>query len=76
MDLMNRIFRSYLDRFVVVFINGILVYSKTRKKQVTHLKIILQTLKDHQLYAKKEKCDFWMTKIKFLGHVFLMKGFL
>ena len=69
MDLMNRIFRPYLDRFVVVFIDDILIYSKTREGHAKHLRIVLQTLRDHQLYAKRSKCDFWMTEVKFLGHV-------
>ena len=69
MDLMNKIFKSYLDRFVVVFIDDILVYSKTREKHADHLRIIVQTLRDHLLYAKREKCDFWMTEVNFLGHV-------
>ena len=69
MDLMNKIFKPYLDRFVVVFIDDILVYSKTKEEHVNHLRIVLQTLRDHLLYAKREKCDFWMTKVKFLGHV-------
>ena len=68
-DLMNIIFKLYLDRFVVVFIDDILVYFKTREEHADHLRIVLQTLRDHQLYAKREKCDFWMTKVKFLGHV-------
>ena len=58
MDLMNRSFKSYLDRFVVMFIDDILLYSKTREEHVDHLRIILQTLRGHQLYAKREKCDF------------------
>ena len=74
MDLMNKIFKPYLDRFIVVFIDDILVYSKTREEHADHLRIVLQTLRDHQLYAKKEKCDFWMTKVKFLGHVVSQEG--
>ena len=69
MDLINKIFTLYLDRFIVVLIDNILVYSKTRKEHTNHLRIILQTLKDHSLYAKREKYDFWMTKVKFLGHM-------
>ena len=69
MDLMNMIFIPYLDRFVVVFVNDILIYSKTREKHIDHLRIVLQTLRDHQLYSKKEKCDFWIAGVKFLGHV-------
>ena len=65
MDLMNRVFKPYLDRFVVVFIDDILVYSKTRGDYATHLRIVLQTLRAHQLFAKKEKCDFWMKEVKF-----------
>ena len=70
MDLMNRIFKPYLDQFVVVFIDDILVYFKTREEHLDHLRIVLQTLRDHQLYAKREKCDFWMIEVKFLGYVF------
>ncbi|XP_024158572.1 uncharacterized mitochondrial protein AtMg00860-like [Rosa chinensis] len=69
MDLMNRIFWPYLDKFVVVFIDDILVYSKTVKEHEAHLRIVLQTLQEKQLYAKKSKCEFWMSKVRFLGHV-------
>ena len=58
MYLMNRVFRPYLDKFTVVFIDDILVYSKTCEEHVEHLTIVLQILRDHQLYAKREKCDF------------------
>ena len=58
MDLMNRVFRPYLDHFAMVFIDDILVYSKTREEHTDHLRIVLQTLRDHQLFGKKEKCDF------------------
>ena len=74
MDLMNRVFRPYLDRFMIVFIDDILVYSKTWEEHAQHLRIILQTLREHQLYAKKEKCDFWLTEVKFLGHVISGQG--
>ena len=60
----------------VVFIDDILVYSKTREEHATHLRIILQTLKEHQLFAKSEKYDFWMTEVKFLGHVVSQEGVL
>ena len=76
MDLMNRVFRSYLDHFVMVFFNDILVYSKTREEHATHLRIVLQTLRNHQLFAKKEKCDFWMNEVIFLGHVVSQEGIL
>nr|AAL79340.1 Putative 22 kDa kafirin cluster; Ty3-Gypsy type [Oryza sativa]AAM48279.1 Putative 22 kDa kafirin cluster; Ty3-Gypsy type [Oryza sativa Japonica Group]AAP53268.1 retrotransposon protein, putative, Ty3-gypsy subclass [Oryza sativa Japonica Group] len=69
MDLMNRIFKPYLDQFVVVFIDDILIYSKTKEDHANHLRIVLQTLRDHKLFAKLKKCDFWMDKVSFLGHV-------
>ena len=65
MDLMNWFFRPVYGGVI----DDILVYSKTREEHATHLKIVLQTLKDNELYAKRIKCDFWMTKVKFLGHV-------
>ena len=69
MDLMHRIFHPYLDRFVVVFMDNILIYSETDKDHEDHLRVVLQTLRDHQLYAKFRKCEFWLTKVRFLGHV-------
>ena len=73
MDYMNRIFHPYLDSFVVVFIDDILVYSKTREEHEEHLRVVLQTLKDNRLYAKLSKCDFWLEEVSFLGHV-ISKG--
>ena len=58
MDMMNRVFRPYVDQFVVVFIDDILVYSKSMEEHVYHLRTVLQTLREHQLYAKFSKCDF------------------
>ena len=69
MDLMHRIFKPYLELFIVVFIDDILVYSRTREEHEQHLKIVLQILREHQLYAKFSKCEFWLEKISFLGHV-------
>ncbi|RVW59896.1 Transposon Ty3-G Gag-Pol polyprotein [Vitis vinifera] len=69
MDLMNRVFKPYLDQFVVVFIDDILVYSRSREEHEGHLSIVLQTLRDKQLYAKLKKCEFWLDRISFLGHV-------
>ncbi|KAK9158395.1 hypothetical protein Scep_004969 [Stephania cephalantha] len=69
MDLMNRVMRQYLDRFVIVFIDNILVYSKTREDHEQHLRETLQTLREHRLYAKFSKCEFWLSEVKFLGHV-------
>ena len=74
MDLLYRVFKPYLGRFVVVFIDDILVSSKIREEHVQHLKEILQTLKDHQLYVKFSKCEFWLEKISFLGHVISKEG--
>ncbi|WJX17476.1 hypothetical protein P8452_07389 [Trifolium repens] len=74
MDYMNRIFRPYLDQFVVVFIDDILIYSKNNEEHEEHLRIVLQTLKDRQLYAKFSKCEFWLKKVQFLGHVISKEG--
>ena len=59
MDLMNRVFRPFLNQFVIVFIDDILVYSKSKAKHAMHLRLVLQTLREHQLYAKFSKCEFW-----------------
>jgi hypothetical protein len=69
MYLMNSVFMPELDKFVVVFIDDILVYSKNEAEQEQHIRIILQWLRDHQLYAKFSKCAFWLKKVPFLGHV-------
>ncbi|RDX81025.1 Retrovirus-related Pol polyprotein from transposon 17.6, partial [Mucuna pruriens] len=74
MDYMNIIFHPYLDKFVVVFIDDILVYSKTREEHEEHLKVVLQVLRDKQLYAKLSKCDFWLEEVSFLGHVISRGG--
>ncbi|KAA3473304.1 Retrovirus-related Pol polyprotein from transposon 17.6 [Gossypium australe] len=68
MDLMNRIFRPYLDKFVVVFIDDILIYFRDENEHVEHLRTVLQTLRDNQLYAKFSKSEFWLKKVRFLGH--------
>ena len=64
----------YLDKFVVVFIDDILVYSKDKSAHEEHLRIVLQTLREHQLYAKLSKCEFWLDKVEFLGHVITKDG--
>jgi len=74
MDLMNRVFQPYLDKFVVVFIDDILVYSKSYEEHEQHLRQTLQTLRSRQLYAKLDKCDFWLKEVTFLGHVVSSKG--
>ncbi|GJU22521.1 putative reverse transcriptase domain-containing protein [Tanacetum coccineum] len=66
---MNRVCRPYLDKFVIVFIDDILVYSKTPKKHEVHLGLVLELLKEEKLYAKFSKCEFWLREVLFLGHV-------
>ena len=74
MDLMNRVFGPYLDKFVIVFIDDILVYSSSKEEHAEHLRIILQTLREQQLYAKFIKCQFWLDRVAFLGHVVSAEG--
>ncbi|KAL4026597.1 hypothetical protein IC575_015033 [Cucumis melo] len=74
MDLMNRVFREFLDTFVIVFIDDILIYSKTEAKHEEHLRMVLQTLRDNKLYAKFSKCEFWQKQVSFLGHVVSKAG--
>ncbi|GJU32304.1 putative reverse transcriptase domain-containing protein [Tanacetum coccineum] len=74
MDLMNRVCKPYLDKFVIVFIDDILIYSKDKKEHEEHLKAILELLKKEKLYAKFSKCEFWIPKVQFLGHVIDSRG--
>ncbi|GKC30941.1 putative reverse transcriptase domain-containing protein, partial [Tanacetum coccineum] len=74
MDLMNRVCKPYLDKFVIVFIDDILVYSRDEEEHGKHLKIILELLKKERLYAKFSKCDFWLDSVQFLGHVIDRSG--
>ncbi|GJV85292.1 putative reverse transcriptase domain-containing protein [Tanacetum coccineum] len=74
MDLMNRVCKPYLDKFVIVFIDDILIYSKNKKEHKEHLKQILELLKKEELYAKFSKCEFWIPKVQFLGHVIDSEG--
>ncbi|GJY98972.1 putative reverse transcriptase domain-containing protein [Tanacetum coccineum] len=74
MDLMNRVCRLYLDKFVIVFIDDILIYSNTRKEHAMHLGLVLELLKKKQLYAKFSKCELWLQKVEFLGHVINSDG--
>ena len=69
MCLMNNVLHKYLDKFVVVFIDDILIYSKSKEEHEEHLRIVLQKLREHQLYAKFSKCNFFKDKIQYLGHV-------
>jgi hypothetical protein len=74
MYLMNSVFMTELDKFVVVFIDDILIYSKNAEEQAEHLRIVLQRLRDHKLYAKFSKCEFWLESVKFLGHTISKDG--
>ncbi|GJW43646.1 putative reverse transcriptase domain-containing protein [Tanacetum coccineum] len=74
MDLMNRVCKPFLDKFVIVFIDDILIYSKNKKEHEEHLKAVLELLKKEKLYAKFSKCEFWIPKVQFLGHVIDSQG--
>ena len=69
MYLMNKVFMEYLNKFVVVFIDDILVFSKNEEEHEEHLRLVLQKLRENQLYAKLSKCEFWLKEVAFLGHV-------
>nr|GEY78235.1 putative reverse transcriptase domain-containing protein [Tanacetum cinerariifolium] len=73
-DLMNQVCKAYLDRFMIVFVDDILIYSKNRKEHEGHLKLILKSLKEEELYAKFSKCEFWLSKVQFLGHLIDSEG--
>ncbi|GKC47926.1 putative reverse transcriptase domain-containing protein, partial [Tanacetum coccineum] len=74
MDLMNGVSKPYLDKFVIVFIDDILIYSRKKEEHADHLRIILQLLKKEKLYAKFSKCDFWISIVQFLGHIIDSRG--
>jgi len=74
MDYMNRIFHEFLDKFMVVFIDDILIYSKNHDEHERHLRIVLQILRQRQLYGKWSKCEFWFKEVQFLGHVISQNG--
>ena len=74
MYLMNSVFMPELDKFVVVFIDDILIYSKNNEEHAQHLRIVLARLREHKLYAKFSKCEFWLDRVQFLGHVLTPDG--
>ena len=74
MDLMNRVFRAYLDKFFVVFLYDILIYSKNTSEHQEHLPVVLQVLRENYIYAKFSKCEFWLEKVAFLGHIISKEG--
>ena len=74
MSLMSGTFKPYLDLFVIVFIDDILMYSKSRKEHEEHLRIVLEVLRGKRLYAKFSKCEFWLDSVSFLGHVVSKDG--
>ena len=71
---MNKVFMKFMDKFVVVFIDDILVYSRTPEEHAKHLRIVLEELRKHQLYAKFSKCEFWLRQVGFLGHILTQEG--
>ena len=69
MDLMNRVFHPFIDSFVIVFIDDVLIYSRSMEEHEKHLRLVLQILREKKLFAKFSKCEFWLNEIMFLGHV-------
>ena len=74
MDLMNRVFQPYVDQFVLVFIDDIMVYSNYAQEYEQHLRIVMETLREKNLYAKVRKCEFWLKEVSFLGHIVSVEG--
>ena len=74
MCLMNGVFRNHLDKFVIVFLDDILVYSKIEEEHEKHLRLVLQVLREHQLYTKLSKCSFYQRHIHYLGHIISEEG--
>jgi hypothetical protein len=67
--MMNKVFKEYLDKFVMVFIDDTMVYSRSEEEHEDHLHLVLQKLRDHKLYAKLSKCEFWLKQVAFFGHI-------
>jgi hypothetical protein len=74
MYMMNKVFMEYMDKFVMVFIDDILIYSRSEEEHEGHLRLVLQKLQGHKLYAKSSKCEFWLKQVAFLGHVISRGG--
>ena len=74
MDLINRVFKQYLDLFVIVFIDDILIYSRIEEEHASNLRVVLQNPKDRHLFAKFSKCEFWLYFVAFLGHIVSSEG--
>ena len=74
MNLINKVFMDELDKFVVVFIDDILIYSKSVQEHEQHLRVVLEKLRAHKLYAEFSKCEFWLEKVAFLGHILTAEG--
>src|SRR6187399_3398086 len=74
MSMMNKVFMEFLDKFVVVFIDDILIYSKDEEEHAEHLRLVLEKLREHQRYAKFSKCEFWLPEVTYLGHVISKDG--
>ena len=74
MDLMNRVCKPFLDRFVIVFIDDIQIYSKSKAEHAQHLRLVLELLQGNRLYAKFSKCEFWLEEVQFLGHIVNSQG--
>jgi hypothetical protein len=74
MHLMNKVFMEYMDKFVVVFVDDILIFSKTEEEHETDLRLVLEKLRTHQLYAKFSKCEFWLSEVAFFGHLISARG--
>ena len=74
MDFMHRVLQPYLDQFFIVFVDDNLIYSQSKEEHEDHLRVILQLLRDHQLYAKFSKCEFWLIEVRFLGHIVSASG--
>ena len=74
MDLMNIMFKYYLDLFIIIFIDDILIYSRSEEEHSSHLTSVLQTLKDRRLFSNLIKCDFWLQSVAFLGHILSSQG--